>query len=147
MFSKSYIPRKVYEEVSIPDKPGEAELRSAENIEVLDVLESDIESIKARIGVKKLEAGELQALCLCEKLGVNLFLTDDLDARETGKKLGFEVHGSVGIIARAYRECLADLRETENALKALYEVSSLFVAKEIIEMALKELGKFEKVKG
>lgn len=146
MFSKIYIPRKVYEEVSIPDKPGEAELRSAENIEVLGVLESEVESIKARICVK-LDEGELQALCLCEKLGVNLFLTDDLDARETGKKLGFEVHGSVGIIARAYRECLVDLRETENALKALYEVSSLFVAKEIIEMALKELRRFKKVKG
>lgn len=127
MFSKIYIPRKVYEEVSIPDKPGEAELRSAENIEVLGVLESEVESIKARICVK-LDEGELQALCLCEKLG-------------------FEVHGSVGIIARAYRECLVDLRETENALKALYGVSSLFVAKEIIEMALKELRRFKKVKG
>jgi len=47
---------------------------------------------------------------------VNLFLTDDLDAREMGKKFGLEVHGSVGIIARAYRECLIDLKEAENAL-------------------------------
>lgn len=90
MFSKIYIPKKVHEEASILGKPGDVELRSAENIEVLKVLGSDVKSMKARIGLK-LDEGELQALCLCEKLGMNLFLTDDLDARGTGKKLGFEV--------------------------------------------------------
>ena len=143
MFSKIYIPKKVYEEVSIPDKPGEADLRSAGNIEVAEVSGNEVENIKMRISLK-LEEGELQALCLCKSLGVNLFLTDDLDAREMGKKFGLEIHGSVGIIARAYRECLIDLKEAENALKALYEVSNLFVTKEIIEMAVRELGKFKK---
>ncbi|MBE0479048.1 hypothetical protein IBX65_08045, partial [Candidatus Aerophobetes bacterium] len=68
-------------------------------------------------------------------------LTDDLDAREIGKSLGFEVHGSVGIIVRAYREKLIDLEETEKSLNALHDVSKLFIAKMIIDEAIGELRK------
>ncbi len=57
----------------------------------------------------KLDEGELEALTLCDRLKVRTFLTYDLDARDAGKQLGFEVHGSVGVIARAYREGLTDL--------------------------------------
>lgn len=70
---------------------------------------------------------------------VELFHTDDLDAREAGKQLGFEVHGSVGIITRAYREGIIDLEMAKKALEDLYSISKLFVTRGIIEEAIKEL--------
>ena len=116
IFTKIYIPRKVYEEVCIEGMPGEREVRSAENIEVLSVSKEEIEKVSNKIDLK-LDEGELQALTLCNRLKVKIFLTDDLDARDAGKHLGFEVHGSVGVIARAYREGLIDLERTKKGFR------------------------------
>ena len=84
--------------------------------------------------IHQAEIGEFELL--------KIFLTDDLDARDAGKPLGFEVHGSVGVIARAYREGLNDLERAKSALEDLYSISKLFVTKAIIEDAIKELEMF-----
>ena len=81
-------------------------------------------------------------MALCRKFNKNLFLTDDLDAREAGLALGLEVHGSVGIIARAYRYGLIDLGEAKSTLEDLYTVSDLFVARAIIESVIEEIEKY-----
>jgi len=141
IFTKIYIPWKVYEEVCIEGMPGEREVRTAENIEVLSASKGEIEKVSNKIDAK-LEEGELQALTLCNKLKVSIFLTDDLDARDTGKQLGFEVHGSVGVIARAYRAGLIDLGTAKMSLENLYSISKLFVTRSIIEEAIKELEQF-----
>ena len=140
-FSRIYIPEKVYEEVCIEGMPGEREVRSAENIEVLIVSKEEIEKVSNKIDLK-LDDGELEALTVCNRFKVKIFLTDDLDARDAGKQLGFEVHGSVGVIARAYREGLIDLKRAKRALGDLYSISKLFVTKAIIEEAIKELEMF-----
>jgi len=140
-FSRIHIPEKVYEEVCIEGMPGEREVRSAENIEVLIVSKEEIEKVSSKIDLK-LDDGELQALTVCNRFKVKIFLTDDLDARDAGKQLGFEVHGSVGVIARAYREGLIDLKRAKRALGDLYSISKLFVTKAIIEEAIKELEMF-----
>jgi len=141
IFSKIYIPKMVYKEVNIEGKPGATELKNAKNIQICEVFSEDIKNIENKAKGFKLDKGELQALSLCNKLKKELFLTDDLDAREAGKSLGFQVHGSVGIIVRAYRKKLIDLKEAEEILNALYEVSKLFIAKAIIEEAIEELRK------
>ena len=138
VFTKIYIPEKVYKEVCIEGMPGEREVRNAENIEVLSVPKEEIGKVSNKIDLK-LEEGELQALTLCNRVKVEIFLTDDLDARDAGKHLGFEVHGSVGVTARAYREGLIDLETAKKALEDLYSISKLFVTRVIIEDAIKEL--------
>ena len=140
--SKIYIPKKVYEEVCTEGMAGEREVRTAENIEVLGVSREEIEKVRNKIDLK-LDAGELQALALCNRVEVELFLTDDLDARDVGKQLGFEVHGSVGVIARAYREGLIDLEIAKRAFEDLYSVSKLFVTRGIIEEAIMDLEMFQ----
>ncbi|RJS84204.1 DUF3368 domain-containing protein [Methanophagales archaeon] len=141
VFTKIYIPEKVYKEVCIEGMPGEREVRNAENIEVLSVSKEEVKKVSNEIG-SKLEEGELEALTLCNRLKVEMFLTDDLDARDAGKQLGFEVHGSVGVIARAYREGLIDFEMAKKALEELYSISKLFVTRGIIDEAIKELEEF-----
>ena len=141
VFTKIYIPGKVCKEVCIEGMPGEREVRSAENIEVLSVSKEEIKKVSNKIDLK-LDEGKLEALTLCNKLKIELFLTDDLDARDVGRRLGFEVHGSVGVIARAYREGLIDLERAKAGLEDLYSISKLFVTKAIIEGAIKELEMF-----
>ena len=141
VFTKIYIPGKVYEGVCIEGMPGEREVSNAENIEVLSVSKEEIEKVSNEID-SKLEDGELEALTVCNRLKVKLFLTDDLDARDAGKQLGFEVHGSVGVIVRAYREGLIDLKMAKMALEDLYSISKLFVTRGIIEEAINDLELF-----
>lgn len=101
----------------------------------------EVKKVSNEIG-SKLEEGELEALTLCNRLKVEIFLTDDLDARDAGKQLGFEVHGSVGVITRAYREGLIDFEMAKKALEDLYSISKLFVTRSIIDEAIKELEEF-----
>ncbi len=141
VFSRIFIPKAVYDEVCMAGKPGNKELRRAGFIEVCEVSNDEAGAISKRIETV-LDDGETHALALCMKLGKNIFLTDDLDAREAGVSLGFEVHGSVGVIARAYKQGLIDLIEAKAVLNDLYNVSNLFVARAIIESVIEEIEKY-----
>ena len=44
VFTKIYIPEKVYKEVCIEGMPGEREVRNAENIEVLSVTKEEVKN-------------------------------------------------------------------------------------------------------
>lgn len=142
VFSRVCIPKAVFREVCIEGRPGEKELRGAGNIETLEISGKNIERIKGKVKNYRLGEGEFQALCLCDELGKNIFLTDDLEAREAGKHLGFEVHGSVGIVVRAYKNGLLNLAAAKRALDDLYRISKLFVARAIVEKAIEELERF-----
>ena len=108
IFSKIFIPKRVYEEISIVDKPGKEELKKAQNIKVV------------------------------------IFFTDDLEARRAAKYLKFDVHGSAGIIALTYKKGLISLEKAKKALNDLYEISSLFITKAIVDMAIGELERFRR---
>ena len=56
--------------------------------------------------------------------------------------MDLKVHGSVGIIARAYRYRLIDFNEAKSALEDLYTISDLFVARAIIESVIEEIEKY-----
>lgn len=140
VFSRIFIPQAVYDEVCIEGRPGDKELRGS-SIEICNISNEDVENISRCVDVI-LDEGETHALALCRKFDKNLFLTDDLDAREAGLALGLEVHGSVGIIARAYRYGLIDLGEAKSTLEDLYTVSDLFVARAIIESVIEEIEKY-----
>lgn len=140
VFNRIFIPAAVYDEVCIEGRSGERELR-ASGIKICNVSNEDVETIEKGMDTS-LDKGELYALALTRKLGKNLFLTDDLDAREAGITMGLEVHGSVGIIAIAYRHKLIDLSEAKSALLDLYSISNLFVARAIIESVIEEIEKY-----
>lgn len=141
VFNKIFIPQAVYDEVCIAGKPGNIELNSAGFIAVCDISTTDIESINKHLDVI-LDEGETHALALCKKLRKEIFLTDDLDAREAGTSLGLEVHGSIGVIARAYKHGLIDSTKAKTALDDLYNVSDLFVARAIIDSVIGEIEKY-----
>ncbi|MBI2185147.1 MAG: hypothetical protein HYU39_09340 [Thaumarchaeota archaeon] len=70
-----------------------------------------------------------------------MFLTDDLDAREAAENIGIEVHGSVGIIVRAFKERMLTLEETIRSLNDIHDKSRLFVSKIIIDEAIRAVRK------
>lgn len=88
--------------------------------------------------------GERECLYLCGQLNVLLILTDDLAVREAAKKLNLTAVGSLGIVAKAYALGRISLSEAESHIRQLHEVSTLFVTKAIVEMAMEQLRKLDR---
>ena len=69
--------------------------------------------------VFSLDAGEVAALsCMSKKPGL-MFLTDDAAARLVATKLGYNVHGTIGILIRAIRRDLMRAEEVIVTLKRI----------------------------
>ena len=83
--------------------------------------------------------GEQECLCLCKEIDVQTVLTDDLAAREAAKRLELTPVGSLGIVVKAFDQGLISLAEAEQALGDLYDVSSLFVTRTIVEIAMEQV--------
>jgi predicted nucleic acid-binding protein len=86
-----------------------------------------------------LHRGEWDCLRLALERSPCVFLTDDLAARTAAEQLHLEVHGTVGLIAYAVRRQWFSISNAEEALKALYHRSSLFITYAIIERAIRRL--------
>jgi predicted nucleic acid-binding protein len=91
--------------------------------------------------LERLHAGEQECLFLCQQSGVSVLLTDDLAVREAAKRLRLTPVGSLGIIVRAYRLGHLSLTDAERRLNDLDAISSLFVTRAIVELAIKQLHK------
>ncbi len=143
VFSNVFIPEKVYEEVSIIPE-HKRKIKQAGNIGVITVYPVETERVKDKIKNFKIDEGELNALTLCKKMCIGVFLTDDLDARGAGDFMGLDVHGSVGIITLNYKKGLITLKDAEKSLNDLYDISNLFVTRSIIEIGINELRRFAK---
>jgi predicted nucleic acid-binding protein len=101
----------------------------------------EVESFVAEHGLSGLQRGECEALCLCRGLGIPLVLTDDLAVREAAKALRIVPVGSLGVIARAFDVGLISLAEGEKRVADLYDVSSLYATRAIIDKVLERIRK------
>ncbi len=91
-----------------------------------------------------LDLGEAEAIALALQERVNYFLTDDLDARTVANIYNLEVHGTIGIVLRAFKENLLKKNEAIGKIKELYEKSSLFITRDIVEYVIKEIEMFRR---
>ncbi|MDO8428945.1 MAG: hypothetical protein Q7S92_07090 [Candidatus Diapherotrites archaeon] len=83
-----------------------------------------------------LHLGESSTLALALQEKIELFLTDDLDARETAKRLGLTPVGSIGILVRAFREKIYSKQETVQKLLDLKQKANFFVTDSLIQKAI-----------
>lgn len=69
--------------------------------------------------VFSLDAGEVAAISYMSKKPDLIFLTDDAAARLVATKLGYNVHGTIGVLIRAIRRDLMDAKEVIATLKCI----------------------------
>jgi len=69
--------------------------------------------------VFSLDAGEVAALSYMSKKPGLMFLTDDAAARLVATKLGYNVHGTIGILICAIRRDLMEAEEVIGTLKRI----------------------------
>ncbi len=78
-----------------------------------------------------IDAGEAEALALFPEIHADLFLTDDLAARELATSLKIPVRGSIGVVLLACVRMGKTSTEAKTALDALFENSTLWTSKRV----------------
>jgi predicted nucleic acid-binding protein len=73
---------------------------------LLTLLFERVETEEPHPQTEDLDAGERAALAVALERSA-ILLTDDLDARESASADGLDVHGSLGVIARAHARVLS----------------------------------------
>jgi len=91
-----------------------------------------------------LDLGEATGIALCKQEKIKFFFTDDLEAKGTAQMLGFESHGTIAIILRAYREKIFSKEESKKVIEKLYQHSTLFFTKDLLDWTLKEIEEFKR---
>jgi len=141
IFSALHIPDAVWHETVEQGRVLQEDLLRVNRINRHALSPTAINQFTTEKGLKKLDAGERECLYLCRQISVPLILTDDLAVRDAANLLNIIPVGSLGIVVKAYKSEQISLSEAERIINALYDISSLFVTRAIVEIAIKELYK------
>lgn len=90
-----------------------------------------------------LDMGEAESIALAAQEHTKLFFTDDLEAREVGKSYGLEVHGTVGLILRAFREGAIPKDDAINKVWFLYRDSSLYITSDVVQWIIERIEEYK----
>lgn len=135
IFSQITIPPEIANEIRM------SRISLPKGIKVVSLTEGYKDKVKLFTNEKNLDMGEAQAISLALQEG-GIFLTDDLDAREIAKEFGIEVHGSLGIILRAFRERKINKMTAIEKVENLHSISSLFITRDLIEEAVNAINHY-----
>lgn len=139
VFATVHIPDEVWRETVEQKRVSRYELEQASLLQRHKVSQVHLEPYIIDHRLAHLHSGELAALYLCSHVTVPIILTDDLAVRQVAKRLRLIPVGALGIVVEAYRQRLLSLSQAEESLLDLYHVSSLFVTKAVVELAIKQL--------
>ena len=91
-----------------------------------------------------IDLGEAEAISLCIQQKISLLFTDDLEARAVAKHYNIEVHGTVGILIKAFAEGIISKNKAIEKLNSIRTESSLFITKDLIDWSVKKIKGFKK---
>jgi predicted nucleic acid-binding protein len=86
-----------------------------------------------------LDVGELEALKLMQQSPGAILLTDDAAARLVAERLGYEVHGTIGVVVRALRRQQRTKRQVLNLLRSVPRRSSLFIEARLLNSVIEQV--------
>jgi predicted nucleic acid-binding protein len=86
-----------------------------------------------------LAVGELEALRLMQQFPDAILLTDDAAARLVAERLGYEVHGTIGVIVRAFRRRQRTKRQVLNLLRSVPQRSTLFLQSRLLDSVIEQV--------
>ena len=139
IFGNLHVPEAVWAETVECGRTPSEDFLKLSKVERHNVPQSDITWFVEKNNLKGLHSGECECLYLCMQIGIPILLTDDLAVRGAAKRLKLLPVGSLGIVAKAYLLGKISMADAQHHILNLYEVSSLFVTKVIVEMAIEQL--------
>jgi predicted nucleic acid-binding protein len=136
-FDQILVPKQVWDEVihhrsTVFDNPR---IR----LQRVEVTISEDPTFQTLVSTLTLDLGEQAALTLMQENPRSIFLTDDAAARFAGVTLGYQVHGTIGILIRAIRR---QQKTPEQVLIILNELpfrSTLHIRPKLLQEIIKEV--------
>ena len=95
--------------------------------------------LQAIYKIFSLDAGEVAALAFMSKEPGLLFLTDDAAARLVATKLGYNVHGTIGVLLRAIRRDLMKPKKVIDRIKLIPLQSSLYIKASLLQEVISQV--------
>lgn len=139
---------KIFSTILIPNEVEDELLKHKSNIpkfiKILDLKSESKDITNILTNQYDLNLGEAEAISLALQEKINLFLTDDLDARQTAKHYNLEVHGTIGILLRSFREKLIDKKTAIEKVEELKRKSSLFITQNLVEEIILAINHFRR---
>jgi predicted nucleic acid-binding protein len=142
IFEALHISDAVWSETVERGRIPQADVLRLDDVQRYTLSQAEVTRFIEENSLKELHAGEQECLYLWRQIGVPILLTDDLAVRKAAKRLNLIPVGSLGIVVRAYRAGHISLTEAERHIIELYDVSSLFVTRAIVELAIEQLHRY-----
>lgn len=139
VFENLCIPHAVWLETVGQNRVSPDDLAEAPNLVQQSVPRSELKDFIEKNSLIELHLGEQECLCLCKKQDISTILTDDMAVRDAAHRLNLVPVGSLGIVVVAYKHGLVSRHDAELRIANLYDVSSLFVTRDIVDLAIAEL--------
>lgn len=114
-------------------------IKNIKSIKLLQLNSKNKDISMLLVEKNNIDLAESGSISLAMQEKADVFITDDLDARTIAKNFNIEVHGTVGVIVRAFREGIIPKDMAVNKIRELYEKSSLFITKDLADFAIKEI--------
>ncbi|GAB61821.1 MAG: hypothetical protein DWB56_07940 [Candidatus Jettenia sp.] len=137
IFDAVHVPHVVWLEIGEHSKNISKEIHITNH----NLPELQISEFTHKEKLEKLHSGEIECLYLCRQINLPILLTDDLAVREAAKSLQITPIGSLGIVIKAYKNGKISLAKAERYISDLYDISSLFVTRAIVELVIEQLHK------
>jgi predicted nucleic acid-binding protein len=139
IFDTLYVPDAVWLEVVEQGRVSQDAVLGLGTVHRYKLPRAEVEQFVQEHGLEDFHGGERECLYLCRKARVSILLTDDLAVRDVAKQLNLTPVGSLGVVAKAYRLGYVSLVDAERHIADLYDVSSLFVTRAIVDLAVGQL--------
>ena len=137
LFKHAFIPSVVAEELR------KYNVHVPSSVNVLPLSAEGKDHVKVLANQYDLDEGEAAAIALALQEKAQVFLTDDLAARAVAKAYFLEVHGTVGVVLRAFREKIIDKKLALEKIDELYKNSSLFITLDLVNEVKDAIKKFQ----
>jgi len=142
VFKSLHIPEAVWLETVGRERVPGPDVLGLGNVQRHTFSQAEIIRFVERNNLERLHTGEQECLYVCRQIGIPVLLTDDLAVRDLAQHLQLTPVGSLGVVVRAYYMGHISLSDAEHHLAALYETSSLFVTRTIVELAIEQLYRY-----
>jgi predicted nucleic acid-binding protein len=138
---KLLIPQEVWSEI-VHHRP-ELILREVSGASIALAAQNPPPKVIALAASLGLHRGEISALVLMQEVRARLFLTDDAAARLAAEALGFEVHGTIGMLVRAIRMGRRSHPEVLSVLRELPQRSTLHLSAKLLSSIITSVEESE----
>lgn len=148
LYGTVVIPSTVYHEVVVKGfQRGEEDAQDvnlAINFGYIKVEDIDEFGISEKINKLPVHDGEKSVIELYLKINADLALLDDRLARESAKKLGITVKGTLGVIIDAYRKKLLNENDVELLFKEIISRDDIWIATGLVNKVWNEIRRESK---